>query len=90
MMKNTYKIMLSLMLILALIGPVAGAEGVAVPAETRERLMEQYGLDAPAQPVWDWSSMDIGGSGIVDGMLFVCRMMMNPLGVMLQEMLYIL
>lgn len=89
-MKNTYKIMLSLMLILALIGPVAGAEGAAVPAETQARLMEQYGLDAPPLPVWNWSSMDVGGSGISSGMLFVYRMMLNPLGVMLQEILYIL
>ena len=90
-MKNTYKIILALMLVLALIGPVvAGAEGTSVPAETQERLMEQYGLDAPPVPVWDWSSADVGGSGITDGMLFVCRMMLNPLGAVLQEMLYIL
>lgn len=89
-MKNTYKIILSLMLILALIGPVAGAEGAAVPAETQARIMEQYGLDAPALPLWDWSSVDIGGSGIGSGMLFVYRMILNPLGVMLLEILYIL
>ncbi|MEK3793210.1 hypothetical protein MKX42_15880 [Paenibacillus sp. FSL R7-0204] len=89
-MKNTYKVMLSLMLALALIGPVAGAEGAALPAETQARLMEQYGLDAPALPLWDWSSVDVGGSGITGGMLFVCRLMLNPLGFLLQEMLYIL
>lgn len=90
-MKNTYKIMLSLLLVLALIGPVvAGAEGAAVPAETQERLMEQYGLDAPPLPVWDWSSVDVGGSGIAGGMLFVYRMFVNPLGFLLQEILYIL
>lgn len=89
-MKNTYKIMLSLMLIMALIGQVAGAEGAAVPAETQARLMEQYGLDAPALPLWDWSSVDVGVSGITGGMLFVYRMMLNPLGVMLLEILYIL
>lgn len=89
-MKNTYKIMLSLMLVLTLMGQVAGAEGVAVPAETQERLVEQYGLDAPPPPVWDWSSVDVGVSGITGGMLFVYRMMLNPLGVLLQEMLYIL
>lgn len=50
-MKNTYKIMLSLMLILALTCPVAGAEGAAVPAETQARLMEQYGLDALSSAV---------------------------------------
>ncbi|WP_405113825.1 hypothetical protein MHH28_08225 [Paenibacillus sp. FSL K6-1217] len=82
--------MLPLILILALMGQVAGAEGVAVPAETQERIMEQYGLDAPSPPVWDWSSVDIGGSGITDGMLFVCRMMLNPLGFLLQEIQYIL
>ncbi|MEK3905013.1 hypothetical protein [Paenibacillus sp. FSL R7-0179] len=83
--------MLSLMLVLALIGPaVAGAEGMAVPAETRERLMEQYGLDAPPLPEWDWSSIDVGSSGITGGMLFMYRLMLNPLGVMLQELLYIL
>ncbi|OMF93656.1 hypothetical protein BK147_18250 [Paenibacillus sp. FSL R7-0337] len=90
-MKNTYKIMLSLLLVLALIGPVvAGAEGAAVPAETQERLMEQYGLDVPPLPVWDWSSVDVGGSGIAGGMLFVYRMIVNPLGFLLQEILYIL
>ncbi|MEK3836207.1 MULTISPECIES: hypothetical protein [unclassified Paenibacillus] len=90
MMKNTYKIMLSLMLVLALTCSVAGAEGAAVPAETQARLMEQYGLDAPALPLWDWSSIDVGGSGITGGMLFVYRMIFNPLGVMLLEILYIL
>lgn len=89
-MKNTYKIILSLMLVLTLMGQVAGAEGVAVPAETQERLVEQYGLDAPPLPVWDWSSVDVGASGITGGMLFVYRMMLNPLGVLLQVMLYIL
>lgn len=90
-MKNTYRIVLVMMLIMALACPLAGAEGVGVPAETKERIMEQYGLDAPpASPVWDWSSVDVGGSGLNDGLLFVCRVIINPLGFMLQEMLYIL
>lgn len=89
-MKNTYKVVLVMVLVLALACPLAGAEGVAVPAETKERLMEQYGLDAPPLPVWDFGSIDVGGSGFAEGMLFVCRMIMNPLGIILQEMLYIL
>lgn len=90
-MKNTYKVVLVMVLVLALACPLAGAEGVAVPAETKERLMEQYGLDAPpASPAWEWSGVDVGGSGFAGGMLFVCRVIMNPLGIILQEMLYIL
>lgn len=90
-MKNTYGIVLVMMLIMALACPLAGAEGLVVPAETKERIIEQYGLDAPPpSPVWDWSSVDVGVSGFTNGLLYLSRVIMNPLGCMLQEMLYIL
>ncbi len=90
-MKNTYRVVLVMMLIIALACPLAGAEGLVVPAETKERIIEQYGLNAPpASPVWDWSNVDVGVSGFTDGLLYLCRVIINPLSFMLQEMLYIL
>ncbi|QUL52465.1 hypothetical protein KDC22_18605 [Paenibacillus tritici] len=86
-MKNRYKAIITIVLVLVLACSQAGAVGRGgVPAdETKERIMEQYGLDVPAPAGADWGNIDVGISGVDEFVLRVCRFMVNPLVFIIRE-----
>ncbi|MEK4042359.1 hypothetical protein NSU18_01755 [Paenibacillus sp. FSL H8-0048] len=81
-MKITYKVILAKMLILVLASSQAGAEGSAIPAETKERIIEQYRLELLAQtgPSRVGIDFEISGLGETDLFLWLGRFMVNPVG----------
>lgn len=88
-MKNTYKVILAHMLVLVLACSQVSAERSAIPAETKERIIEQYGLELPAQtgPGRGGVDFEISRLGVTDLFLWLGRFMVNPVAYIIQKIL---
>lgn len=87
-MRNKYVSIIAMILFLTLICSQAGAaEGTGMSPETRERIIEQYGLDSPVAGSPDWSGMDVGISEPVELLVMICRFIVSPLVFTIQEIL---
>lgn len=87
-MRNKYVGIIAMILFLTLICSQAGAsEGTGMSTDTRERIIEQYGLDLPVAGSPDWSGTDVGISGPVELLVMICRFIVSPLVFTIQEIL---
>ncbi|AIQ59024.1 hypothetical protein [Paenibacillus borealis] len=87
-MRNKYVSIIAIMLFFTLICSQAGAtEGTVMSTETKERIIEQYGLDSPVTGSPEWSGMDVGISSPIDVFVMLCRFIVSPLVFTIQEIL---
>ena len=87
-MKNRYMAIIAIVLVFMLAFSQAGAaEGEVMSTETKDRIVEQYGLEMPAPAGPDWSGFDVGISEPVELLIMLCRLIVNPLWFAVHEIL---